>query len=233
MPPLTLALMESNLRRHGRPFVAFQQGDRVRGAGRMALPVVGSSSTPDGKKLAVRKGYSYVLTAAPGELPADFQPDLSPAEMLMMGVFEGKYLNDSTAEFPAEWFIGAMAFDRLSPEGPDPVRCNYFGIKSRQPLTIWRENGWAPSRGYADTDDRYHGLLGNPAQNPDERGWFQWYCRYWMGRRLPEIDRIQIGRWRAFRRHAGAIRANCRRGDLACRPRERQALLQWAYNPFI
>jgi hypothetical protein len=217
MPPLTLAAVESNLRRHGRPLAAFAQGDRVRGAGRMAIS----------------KRYSYVLAAAPGDLPADFQPDLSPAEMLMMGVFEGKYLNDCTAEFPAEWFVGAMAFGRLSPEGPDPVRCNYFGIKSRQPLSVWRENGWAPSRGYTDTDDRYHGVLGDPAQNPDERGWFQWYCRYWMGRRIQEIDRIQIGRWRAFRRHAGAIRANCRRGDLGCRPRERQALLQWAYNPFI
>jgi hypothetical protein len=217
MPPLTLAAMESNLRRHGRPLAAFKRGDRVRGAGRMAL----------------KRGYSYVLTAAPRDLPADFQPDLSPAEMLMMGVFEGKYLNDCTAEFPVEWFVGAMAMGRLSPEGPDPVRCNYFGIKSRQPLSVWRENGWAPSQGYTDTDDHYHGLLGDPVQNPDERGWFQWYCRYWMGRRLPEIDRIQIGRWRAFRRHAGAIRANCRRGDLGCRPRERQALLQWAYNPFI
>jgi len=215
---LTVERVWSNLQRHGRPLAAFKKGDRVRGAGRMAL----------------RRGYSYVLEAAPGDLPADFQPDLSPAEMLMLGVFEGKYLNDCTAEFPAEWFVGALVHGRLSPEGSDSARCNFFGVGSRQPLRVWRELGWAPSRAHgARTDDHYHGVLGNPATNPDERGWFQWYCRYWMGRRLPVIDAIQIARWRAFRRHAGAIRANCRTGDLSCRPRERQALLQWAYNPFI
>jgi hypothetical protein len=150
----------------------------------------------------------------------------------MLGVFEGKYLNDCVSEFPAEWFVGALAFGRLSPEGPDPARCNYFGVGSRQPLSVWRENGWAPSRSPPPTD-HYHGALSHTESNPDERGWFQWYCRYWMGRRIPALDAIQIRRWRAFRRHAGAVRANCRRGDVGCRPRERQALLQWAYNPFL
>jgi hypothetical protein len=218
MPPRTRAELESSLRQSGRPLASFRRGDRVRGAGSMSL----------------RRGYSYVLEAEPGALSPEFQPDLSPAEMLMLGVFEGKYLNDCVAEFPAEWFLGALMTGRLSPEGPDPARCNLFGVKSRQPLSVWRENGWAPSDAHGSrTDDHYRGILGDPAQNPDERGWFQWYCRYWMGRRLPVIDAIQIGRWRAFRRHAGAIRANCPRGDLTCRPRERQALLQWAYNPFF
>jgi hypothetical protein len=216
MPITTIAQLESTLRRKGRPLASFKQGDRVRGATGMSL----------------RRNYSYVLDAAPGDLPAEFQPDFTPGEMLMLGVFEGKYLNDCVTEFPAEWFLGALAYGRLSPEGPNPEQCNFFGIKSRQPLFVWRENGWAPSR-HPPTKDNYHGALSHIDQNPDERGWFQWYCRYWMGRRLPAIDDIQIRRWRAFRRHAGAIRANCRRGDLACRPRERQALLQWAYNPFI
>jgi hypothetical protein len=216
---LTLSMVESNLRRYGRPLAAFKKGDRVRGASGMAL----------------RTGYSYVLDAAPGSLEAGFDPDLTPGEMLMLGVFEGKYLNDCVAEFPAEWFVGALAMGRLSPEGADPERCNLFRIKSRQPLGIWRDNGWAPSRGMgrAGGANHYHGVLADPTQNPDERGWFQWYCRYWIGRRIPQLDAIQIGRWRAFRRHAGAIRANCRRGDLTCRPRERQALLQWAYDPYI
>lgn len=218
MPPITLAALESTLRRHGRPLATFRRGDRVHGAGRMSL----------------QRGYSYILEAEPGDLPAEFQPDLTPAEMLLMGVFEGKYLNDCVTEFPAEWYLGALMMGRLSPEHPDPERCNMFGIKSRQPLAVWRENGWAPSRARAGRrDNHYTGALGDPARNPDERGWFQWYCRYWMGRRIPELDAIQIRRWRAFRRHAGAIRANCRRGNLGCRPRERQALLQWAYNPFI
>lgn len=220
---LTVERMWSNLQAHGRPMSAFKKGMRVRGASRMAI-------APQGKQ----RGYSYVLEAAPGDLPAEFQPDLSPAEMLMLGVFEGKYLNDCTAEFPAEWFIGALSYGRLSPEGADPAGCNFFGVASRQPLSAWLSAGWAPSRARAGrTDDHYRGALGDPARNPDERGWFQWYCRYWMGRRIPELDAIQIRRWRAFRRHAGAIRAACRRGDLSCRPRERQALLQWAHNPFL
>ena len=213
MPGLTLAELESNLKRYGRSLATYKVGDTVYGV-----------------------GTTYRLTAAPGALDKDtrFEPELSPAEMLMLGVFEGKYLNDSVREFPAEWFVGALHYGRLSPEGADPERCNQFGTKSRQPLSVWRENAWAPSAARRGrTDDHYHGLLGDPERNPDVRGWFQWYCRYWMGRRLPELDSLQIKRWRSFRRHAGSVKARCRRGDLTCSPRERQALLQWAYNPFI
>ena len=214
MGRLTLAALESNLRRSGRPLASFKKGDRVVGA----------------KSMALRPNYSYRLDADPGDLPADFQPDLTPAEILMLGAFEGRYLNDCTAEFPLEWFVGALHYGRLSPEGGDPARCNLFGIASRQPLSVWRDNGWTARRGPIDPG---HRVLSDPAKNPDERGWFQWYCRYWMGRRLPELDHIQIARWRSFRRHAGSVKAGCRPRDLNCRPRERQALLQWAYNPFL
>ena len=211
MHPVTLPELASNLRRYGRPLSSFRVGDTVHGV-----------------------GSTYRLSETPGSLGADFPAELSPAEILMLGAFEGKYLNDSVREFPLEWFVGALHYGRLSPEVADPVRCNLFGVKSRQPLSLWRENAWAPSRErIGRTDDHYHGLLGDPQRNPDERGWFQWYCRYWMGRRIPELDALQIRRWRSFRRHAGAIRARCRRGDLSCSPRERQALLQWAYDPFI
>ena len=215
----------ADVNRIGRPLASFKRGDRVHGAGGMAIPR--------------HRGYSYVLDAAPGNLTeieslAGFDPELTPGEILMLGAFEGKYLNDSVSEFPAEWFLGALMTGSLSPAGADPARCNYFEIKSRLPLAEWRRGGWVSRKGgKKGDDDRYGGVLADPAVNPDERGWFQWYCRYWMGRRLPEIDMIQIKRWRSFRRHAGAIRANCRPGDLTCRPRERQALLQWAYNPFI
>lgn len=156
----------------------------------------------------MQSGYTYRLDAPTGEdFDPGFTPHHSPAEMLSMGVFEGKYLNDCRNEFPASWFEGA----KLS-KHPD-AGVNYFGVKSRQPLSVWREKGW---------------IIG-----PDPRGWFQWYCRYFMGRRLPEIDAAQIKRWRAFARHAGQIRANCYPGDIFCRPRQRQALLQWAYDPLI
>ena len=153
-------------------------------------------------------GYSYMLEVPEGEEFADgFEPYLPPKEMLAMGVFEGKYLNDCRDEFPADWFDGAKLSDL-----PDPT-VNYFAIKSRQPLRVWRDKGWI--------------------YGPDPRGWFQWYCRYWRGRRLPHIDDIQIKRWRGFRRHAAQVRANCDPADVFCRPRQRQALLQWAYDPLI
>ncbi|MEJ2020636.1 MAG: hypothetical protein P8X43_01020 [Maritimibacter sp.] len=156
----------------------------------------------------MQTGYSYRLDAPEGaDFAAEFTPYLSPAEMLAMGVFEGKYLNDCRDEFPAGWFAGAKLSDR-----PDPG-LNFFGVKSRQPLSVWREKGWI--------------------YGPDPRGWFQWYCRYYLGRRLPKIDDSQIRRWRGFSRHAGQIRANCMAGDISCRPRQRQALLQWAYDPMI
>jgi hypothetical protein len=152
--------------------------------------------------------YTYKLSAPAGtDFAPGFTPHFSPSEMLALGVFEGKYLNDCRDEFPARWFENA----KLS-ETPDPA-LNCFGIKSRQSLHIWRSKGWIIE--------------------PDPRGWFQWYCRYYQGRRIPEIDPFQIKRWRAFARHAGQIKANCDPGNLLCRPRQRQALLQWAYDPFI
>jgi len=156
----------------------------------------------------MQRGYSYKLTAPAGRgFAGDFRPAFTPAEMLKLGVFEGKYCNDCRGEFPASWFAHA----RLGDE-PDPA-LNCFGVKSRQPLQVWRDKGW---------------IIG-----PDPRGWFQWYCRYYLGRRLPDIDARQIARWKSFARHAGQIRANCEPHDLGCRPRQRQALLQWAYDPFI
>jgi hypothetical protein len=156
----------------------------------------------------MQTGYSYQLDAQAGEdFASDFRPFFSPQQMLEMGVFEGKYCNDCTNEFPSRWFENAKTSDTPNP------KINYFGVKSRQPLNHWRQKGW---------------IFG-----PDPRGWFQWYCRYYLGRRLNETDAIQIKRWRGFSRHAGQIRANCYPGDLFCRPRQRQALLQWAYDPMI
>lgn len=156
----------------------------------------------------MQTGYRYTLCEPPGQAFApNFRPHHTPPEMLEMGVFEGRYMNDCTNEFPAEWFARAKISARADPS------LNYFGVKSRQPLEVWRRNGW---------------ILG-----PDPRGWFQWYCRYYLGRRLPDYDPIQINRWRAFARHAGQVRANCHSGDIFCRPRQRQALLQWAHDPLI
>ena len=157
----------------------------------------------------MQKNYIYETSEPIGQnFAPDFLPELTPAEMLHMGVFEGKYLNDCRNEFPADWFRNAALAPQTANAG-----INFFHLKSRLSLQEWQKRGWI--------------------YGPDPRGWFQWYCRYYLGRRLPEIDRIQIRRWKSFKRHKILIEKNCWPGDLGCRPRQRQALLQWAYNPFI
>ena len=153
----------------------------------------------------MQHGYHYVRSEPMGaNFAPGFKPELTPAEMLALGVFCGKYMTDCGDEFPASWFARA----KLSPGRAD-CSLNYFGVRASVPLRVWREKGWL---------------------HPDDpRGWFQWYCRYFAGRRH-EDDRRQIGRWRAFARHAGQIRKNCEPGDPFCRPKQRQALLQWAYD---
>jgi len=161
------------------------------------------------KKVTVRdkmqKGYTYMLSQPVGKnFAPDFKPELTPKEMLELGVFGGKYMTDCKKEFPASWFAKA----KLSPEKRDK-NINYFKVHASQPLSVWRKKGWI--------------------HKDDPRGWFQWYCRYYMGRRH-EDDERQIKRWKAFRRHASAVKNNCNAQDLVCRPRQRQALLHWAYD---
>jgi hypothetical protein len=153
----------------------------------------------------MQTGYAYELAAPMGEeFDPGFSPELTPAEMLELGVFGGKYLGDCQEEFPLGWFKSA----KLSEE--KDISLNYFGVDASQPLSEWRRKGWIHPQ--------------------DPRGWFQWYCRYYMGRRTPEEDERQIKRWRAFRRHAGAIKKYCEPYDYQCRRKQRQALLHWAYD---
>src|SRR6478735_7539184 len=154
----------------------------------------------------MQEGYRYEPTASPGrDFHPDFRPELTPKQMLALGVFCGKYMSDCRNEFPASWFARA----KLSPECRD-CSLNYFGVSASQPLSVWRKKGWI---------------------HPDDpRGWFQWYCRYYVGRRIPEEDARQIRRWNAMRRHVAQIERHCECGDQTCRKRQRQALLHWAYD---
>ncbi len=155
----------------------------------------------------MQKGYSYTLTEPTGKNFAPvFKPQLTPAQMLKLGVFGGKYMTDCREEFPSEWFKDA----KLSPEHKD-ISLNYFNVDASQPLSVWRKKGWINEK-------------------HDPRGWFQWYCRYYMGRRLPDEDERQIKRWKAMKRHIGQIKKHCKKGDLSCRRKQRQALLHWAYD---
>jgi len=153
----------------------------------------------------MQQEYFYRLTEPEGEnFHPDFQPDLTPKEMLELGVFGGRYMTDCRDEFPDDWFEEA----RLCPDKHD-ADLNFFGVNASQPLSVWREKGWI--------------------WEEDPRGWFQWYCRYYRGRRSPDDER-QIKRWKNMTRHIAQLRKACIPRDYTCRPRQRQALLHWAYD---
>ncbi|MEI6843121.1 MAG: hypothetical protein WCK48_01240 [bacterium] len=154
----------------------------------------------------MQKNYRYKLSEPEGKnFDARFKPDLTPKQMLQLGVFGGVYMRDCTNEFPKQWFVKV----KFAPNKRDK-NLNFFKVNASQSLSVWRRNGWI----YAD----------------DPRGWFQWYCRYYAGRRIPDEDERQINRWSKMRRHIAQIAKHCRVGDTYCRPRQRQALLHWAYD---
>jgi hypothetical protein len=157
----------------------------------------------------MQKKYSYACIAPIGKkFDPEFKPQLTPKQMLALGVFGGIYMRDCTKEFPKDWFTKA----KFAPTGSykHDAKINFFGKNASQPLSVWKKKGWI----YKD----------------DPRGWFQWYCRYYMGRRIPDEDARQIKRWKAMRRHIAQVATHCRPGDEFCRPRQRQALLHWAYD---
>ncbi len=154
----------------------------------------------------MQQGYSYETTEPIGKnFAKDFTPQLTPKEMLAMGVFGGVYMRDCRDEFPGDWFESA----RLATDKRD-ASLNFFEVNASQPLAEWRRKGWI--------------------YDEDPRGWFQWYCRYYMGRRIPKEDRRQIQRWKNMKRHVAQVQRFCQPGDWSCRRRQRQALLHWAYD---
>lgn len=154
----------------------------------------------------MQKGYEYELVEPIGKnFHQEFKPDLSPKQMLELGVFGGKYMNDvsKTKEYPKDWWVKAKLSIKRDP------KINLFGVNASQPLSVWRKKGWINEQ--------------------DPRGWFEWYCRYYMGRRTDD-DLRQIKRWKAITRHIAQIGKNCSVGDFSCHTKQRQAVLHWAYD---
>lgn len=155
---------------------------------------------------AYQTGYAYQLTEPMGKnFDPDFKPQLTPKQMLKLGVFGGDYFNEPPQEFPHDWFEGV----ELSQHGAK-AELNFFKVNASQPLSVWQQKGWI----YFE----------------DPKGWFLWYCRYYLGRRIPEEDTRQIKRWKAIHRHVSQVQTHCQPGDIHCRPRQRQALLHWSYD---
>lgn len=149
--------------------------------------------------------YTYTLSEPEGKnFDPLFRPELSPKEMLELGVFGAHYFEGEQQEFPPEWFAHARMSDRHAPTQ------NFFGVDASQSRAEWQRKGWI--------------------YEEDPRGWFQWYCRYYLGRRIPEEDARQIKRWKNMTRHIAQIKKACQPGDFSCHRRQRQALLHWAYD---
>jgi hypothetical protein len=152
-------------------------------------------------------GYTYRLKEPVGKnLDPEFKPDLTPKDMLQLGIFGGDYFSKVPSEFPSDWFEGV----ELSESGTADKNLNFFKLNASQPIKEWRRKGWI--------------------YEEDPKGWFLWYCRYYLGRRIPEEDKRQIKRWKNMRRHVVQIEKNCKSGDFRCHTKQRQALLHWAYD---
>ncbi|CAE7766740.1 unnamed protein product, partial [Symbiodinium pilosum] len=130
------------------------------------------------------------------------------------GIF-GREVDIDYSEFPASWF-------RRVPENFYISRrycaaTNKYGVKSGQDQAAWESKGWIHQQ--------------------DPRGWFQWYCRFYQGRRSSD-DQRQVQRWKACAGFTGRWRNQlCSRingsgrafNDPSVAPVIRQTLLHWAY----
>lgn len=160
----------------------------------------------------------------------NFRPNLTPAECIRKGIFGGCYFNPrggkagifasevaiDHSEFPAAWFAGISQELYISRRYNVPT--NAYKVKSGFGQKEWESKGWMHVQ--------------------DPRGWFQWYCRFFCGRRSAD-DARQIGRWCACasprgrwrNQLCGAVaRGSGRWNDLNVSPVIRQTLLHWGYE---
>jgi len=137
----------------------------------------------------------------------EFTPSYTPMEMLDLGVFEGIY-TAAIQDIPAKYKKHKNVLKR----GSDPdITINHYGVKSRQSLKEWQKKGWTTEL--------------------SPLGWWEWFVKYWEGRRDEKEDALQIGRWKSFvARHNAQVQAKCKAGNKDCHTKQRQGLLQWAWD---
>lgn len=137
----------------------------------------------------------------------EFTPSYTPMEMLDKGIFEGIYTH-AIEGIPDKY----KKHKKVLKRGSDPdASMNHYGVKSRQSLKEWERKGWTTKN--------------------SPLGWWEWYIKYFEGRRLEDEDKLQIKRWRSFvARHNAQVQAKCKTGDKDCHTKQRQGLLQWAWD---
>ena len=169
-----------------------------------------------------------------------FLPNKSPEEMLREGCFGGSYfrplysrqldtvVEDDYKELPRSWYEGLDVTTFLTSPQYDPEVSKYK-VKCGQSIEEWEAAGWI-------------------SHAHDIRGWFQWYCRFFMGRRCDDDER-QISRWRKCVGETGRWRrtllkkyismgvhevfddgADDEKGDVS--PVMHQTCFHWAYEYF-
>lgn len=159
----------------------------------------------------------------------EFQPNLTPKQVFKLGAFGGTYFRpiksgitkksyaSAHKEFPKSWFSGLDVDEEVMSERCDKS-INAYGVTSGTSLKYWESKGWIKSQ--------------------DPYGWFQWYCRFYQGRRTNDDER-QIDRWLGIAGSNGRFRKRlineCKKkkkkyNDYDVSPVIRQLLLQWGYE---
>jgi len=160
-----------------------------------------------------------------------FAPNLTPKQVFKAGAFGGTYFrpihssvtgkkytaNQVTKEYPKSWFKN-LDKEKMITSGVYDKKINKYGVKCGSSLEAWEKSDWIVKQ--------------------DPYGWFQWYCRYYIGRRGADDER-QIKRWLSitgpngrFRRRLmnEIIKKKTRYNDYSVSPVIRQVLLHWGYE---
>jgi len=179
-----------------------------------------------GKEPERRKNGTFSFPDCP-----EFSPNLSPQQVLQMGAFGGTYFRDIISavtghrhhgleiisEFPKEWFA-ALDLEKQVTSQTYQKAVNHYKVACGGSLGMWETSGWIAEA--------------------DPYGWFQWYCRFYLGRRSSDDDR-QIDRWMKGQGPKGRwrvqlmnkiIKVNAQYDDIKISPVMRQVLLHWAYE---